>query len=81
MNKLIDEQVEMATEFHFVFPETGQPSHVHNRLLDAPFATPEEASAAFVKHFADDWTDISKHEFAFLNSRTGEIVAIRKVSE
>lgn len=68
--------------FQFVFPETGEPAHLYNRLLNAPFDSVDSA----VEKFNQQWSGCeslpvnkkSDHA-AFMRPETGEIVVLREV--
>lgn len=68
--------------YHFVFPETGMPAPLVNRLLDGPFADEQDA----IEKFQMQWPEQehirspnpSRDLAVFLNNSTGEIVVLRR---
>jgi hypothetical protein len=67
--------------WQFVFPESGQPAHMFNRMLDGPFEDQEDAIEKFtIRYTAQGWQQTPASEVAFMNERTGEILVLRQVS-
>lgn len=69
--------------FEFVYPENGETS-IHNRLLDGPFSSKQDAVDKFTDRFSfDGFARLDKcgekDVAAFLNNVTGVIVALRRV--